>query len=854
MDSEPLAYVNPKCKRQIWFAETLSIDTSEVIGDKTITEPHEPMTLSRDLALDTFLSRPVLVHTGQWSEGLTMSPIVIDVFKLLIATPSIKAKLTGYKYFRAGMKMTVTCSSSPFLYGLAHASYVPLDDGAFGAYGEPIRPPVAYDDLLGLLQRSTCPQSGWLLPQENTSLTFEVPFLLPIEWYDLTSPPTTMGSLIISNPVTLRTAGTAGAAVVDISVVANFFDVELCGPTVLAPQSHTMSALSSDLNKVGLSGPGTWASVASKALKLVGLSNEPVLPVSNVAPKILFGLTNSDIDVSSEPLSAGKEIRLLSDPTPESEDELDIAQLCVKPTYIELLSWTPSTAVNSAVGTVFCAPHHFNFTQTLGPASNTYYDCILTPPAYVGTMFNFWRGTMVYRFKVICSQFHRGKLRFYYDSDNIASHPPEGLAASQVLDLASDTEMIIRVPMNSKTPWLHTSPYFAFKTNSPLLKTIGNPPGATYSSNRFSGSIRVEVIQRLTSPALTGSVQVLVESWLEDAQFADPCRLEQSAFGRLHTQTPYYWQSAEYEPCLPDVGDPPPRPTQILEPQSANIDSGLDKVAEMPNGVSTAGRALGYYFGEDIRSLRVILHRSMYYRDLLRTPSTVLTKNILSPVTVIHTIPRAPRTPYYETDANLQAASNKVATTTALGDSFNYVVTSNFSHLVRLFQGYKGSFRWSANAAGYDAKDYPARIAIARSRYAVSQVVIGTVDGSPSQTAYAGCLATGETNQGRAVSNMDFNNVTVDVHDPTTVAFLPANTGAPYSTFVTSVAPMIEPNDNIAISVEFQPTSATNQSTPTTAVKLFVGACPNMRFKYFKCVPMVYLTRVNNLPTPSTTL
>ena len=37
------------------------------------------------------------------------------------------------------------------------------------------------------------------------------------------------------------------------------------------------------------------------------------------------------------------------------------------------------------------------------------------PGAHVARMFESWRGDMIYHFKVVCSQYHRGRLVFMWD-------------------------------------------------------------------------------------------------------------------------------------------------------------------------------------------------------------------------------------------------------------------------------------------------------------------------------------------------------------------------------------------------------------------------------------------------------
>jgi hypothetical protein len=108
---------------------------------------------------------------------------------------------------------------------------------------------------------------------------------------------------------------------------------------------------------------------------------------------------------------------------------------------------------------------------------------------------------MCYRYKVLASQYHRGKLRIYYDSNDLTSTPPEGLLPCTVLDLAEASEVVIKVPMATSVPWLKTLPHLNGLSAAAMGTVIsGTSPTITYSSALFNGTLRVEVMQKLTAP------------------------------------------------------------------------------------------------------------------------------------------------------------------------------------------------------------------------------------------------------------------------------------------------------------------------------------------------------------------
>jgi hypothetical protein len=106
-----------------WFNDLISLITMP----PSVSQPSVPVatSLSQDLALSEFLSRPFLIDNYEWVEGSSVDRN-LDVYTLLLSQSAIKQKLYGYNLFRAGLEITVTMSSNPFLYSGLIATYVPL--------------------------------------------------------------------------------------------------------------------------------------------------------------------------------------------------------------------------------------------------------------------------------------------------------------------------------------------------------------------------------------------------------------------------------------------------------------------------------------------------------------------------------------------------------------------------------------------------------------------------------------------------------------------------------------------------------------------------------------------------------
>lgn len=832
-----------------------------MVEESVITLTDNTQVLRKDLQLGDYLARPIVLGNYNWTENTTFTPVLLDPWELLMANNAIKNKLTGYRWFRAKLKITVSISASPFLFSAMQVSYTPLDNlfvgGAVRSYGPAMS---AGTNQIEFTHRSTQPYHGWVYPQEGTTLEFEVPFIYPTEWYDLALPPIYMGTLMLAAPNTLRTAGPPSTNVATISVVAAFVDPEVCGVTAALPQSGTAAGVSKDLKRLGFGTAAGWASVASSALRLMGLSNDAKMDAdSAVVNKPFFGLTSSDIPVSSEPLSLGKGVHLSSEPDGSNGDELDIAAMCMRPAYLSALSWTITGTVGQAIGTIYVTPSNFAHQTVAGALAATYYKVAMSPACYVGSLFSHWRGTMCYKLKVICSQYHRGKLRIFYDSIDLVSSPGEAILPSTILDLSESTEVIIKVPMNSVTPWLETNPQFRGIANGLPSQPIGNAalPSATYSSALFNGSLRIEIMQKLSSPQSGGNALVYVEAWMEDAQFANPGNITNSAISKLGYTEPYNWQSGE----IPMLVSPPPVVTTIpvieqqpiVEEQSGNVDLGTKVVVVDQDAALTSGRACDKVYGEDVVSLRALLHRSTFYRSLgLRSDQAVAT-TLDEPVLVSTVIPRCPRMFGEEFTSAYNAIADR-RLDTATSSPFNFVVDGPMMRLLLLFHGYKGSIRWRALSSCANGPNLPERINISRTNLSVQRAAISTATGSASENAFLRMTGMTDNFMGSATSNLTDSAITVDIPDYTCLQFLPTiptNFDSVWASTITS--DRLKTYDNIRITAQLRPTTAAQTYAPKSAIDLYVGACPDMRLMHYKAVPLTFYMPNRVAPNPDPT-
>jgi hypothetical protein len=811
-------------------------------------EPDFSQTLTKDLQLTEFLSRPVQIYSASWAENSFFSPGVLDPFKLLLANTAIKNKLTGYRYFRANMRLTITVSASPFLYSALQVAYSPMDDGAGTSYGYPIDTAAS---TLNTLLRSNSPLSGFLYPQDGKPLVMDIPFIYPLDWFVLTvAQPVFFGSLKMFSPVTLRSAGPTSLSTCTVTVIAQFINPELCGLTASAPQSGTFAGASKDLSRAGFGSASAWANVASKALKLVGLSNPAtVAPAVPVVNKLFSDISNVDRPVYAETFAMGAATHLLSDPHNGGDDELDIAAICAKPSTIGFFPWTTTGVVGDSIFRTYVSPSNAITETIAGTYASSYEEVAFTNAAYVSTFFRKWRGTMCYRFKPIVSQFHRGKLRVFYDSGNLSTAPAEGVLSSEIIDLSDVQELVLRIPMNASTPWLSV-PLWLQGGSAAMPTTFGTSAiGATFDATVFSGTVRVQIMQALTSPAALGSATIQVDCWFEDAQFADPCHWTVTGGSSISTISPSAWQSGEDLVKPPLIVPPAPVVVVADPPQSGdNVIAGERIVTHDGSGVITKGRATSTCIGEDVLSLRALMHRSSYYRPIsARYDQVSSITSLAQPINVVSVVPRFPRSYGSENRLACEPIADLVRPRQTLETPvllFNFVNDVPLVRLSAMFLGYKGSIRWRFSTPSVDEKKYPDSLSVIRTNYPPGRYIVGSDRASSSIAAYNGLSYVADSLSGLVVSNLDNSSITVDAPDYTVVKFLPTNQNLSLSSnyFIAVTQGSVGNTDCIELRARLRVSAATDLSSPPSSVDAFVSACPDMRLIQFIGPPKCYRT------------
>lgn len=491
-----------------------------------------------DLNLGGFLSRPVVIDTFTWSTadnvGVTRT---IQPWQLYLNSSVVKNKINNFAFMRAKMHVKVVINATPFQYGLMRVCYSPL----LGVVADKVRTNTSSDNPLRVPYSQ---QPGFYIePSKNVGGEMELPFFYHKNWLDLTSNTdvANFGTLKFVTFAPFATALATAPNSITVRVVAWLGDVHLMGATAkLALQSEdeygngpiskpatAVANLASMLTQVPVIGrfaraTEIGASALSKVAAIFGFTNPP--NIENVSPFYQMSapqLATAEISVPYQKLSLDPKTELSIDPAPfglPSVDELSINHLKKKESFFGSSVWSTSDTAGTQIFNCRISPVLRDVINLLDGSSVLkglrHYD---TPLSYMGNMFAHWRGTIKVRLKVVCTKYHKGRLKISWDPIADISSVDPGLneAYTYILDLGESDEVTIEVPYHQALGWLRTH-------DNPTAENWSLGTALAPNAQVHNGLLAVRVFNTLEAPSVTTVSLLAYVSAGDDFEFSNP--------------------------------------------------------------------------------------------------------------------------------------------------------------------------------------------------------------------------------------------------------------------------------------------------------------------------------------------
>jgi hypothetical protein len=499
--------------------------------------------------MENFLTRPVLLEDVELAVG-DVASLRIDVWDLMTLDPSVRSKLRNYAYMSADLEIRINVTGSKYHYGKLLASYqpFPLRNASLQYLEAEIL--TNREQLLSYLSQAR--GTRLIDVGENQPVDVWCPFisfkplnrlfnqsslvLSDITPYDDFED---FGSLYLYSFGPVDSINSAAAGTVNIKIYGCFKNVRLGTTTA------TRIAVSSESLDEEDTGP--IERLASVAEKIAGYASYvPVIQPLAKATRMVFSgikgiahyfgwstpiMNTNPTYVKNNPWMNGATVmrgstakKITLDPkqgitvdpraTGVEEDELSIAYICRRESYLTSFTWSFTDPVSSStIWRCLVNPMLHSRLENQQPA-------LVQPTsmAYAATPFVYWRGDITFRFVFVVSPLHRGKIGVFYEP-NITQYTlyEADFAMNKqfykVIDLAETQELEVTIQWAAPRAWLRVP------EAGSILSMYGDSFSGASSAFRFNnGMIGVVPFTALTAPE-DPEIQVLVFVKSENMRF-----------------------------------------------------------------------------------------------------------------------------------------------------------------------------------------------------------------------------------------------------------------------------------------------------------------------------------------------
>lgn len=530
---------------------------------------------NNDSNLGEFLNRPIRQSVQNWVVGQPFF-YSFNPWAEFLGNPFIAEKIKNYELIRMKMHCKMVISGTKFHYGRALASYNPLAGTDFDQIT--VERNFLQQDLIQASQKP----HFFLNPTKNTGGELCMPFFWTKNYLSITDEDAEdMGEIVIKSFDNLLHAN-GGNDPVTITIYLWAEDVVLTMPTSTALTSQAgkkskkplgAKNKSNDITAKDEYGSGIISKPAAVIAKAAGLlADLPLirpyaLATEMVAGKVgevakIFGysrpsvvtdiqlfkpnptgnFTNVDAADAVQKLTMDSKAELTLDTRTaglDGVDQMGINDIAQRESYLTSFTWTPDEGPDTLLWNSQVTPMLFDILQS---------EIHPTPMSMIGSCFNSWQGSIKFRFQVVKSDFHKGRMLVRYDPNSHSSAVEYNTNYSRVIDIAEQDDFEVVVGWAQSEPWLTcgslSDTTVNFSDSVRLAKTQGI----------FNGVLELNILNDLVCPSVDAPISVNVfVSMCEDAKFAGPTNRNMNNFHVFPEQTP----ALESQSGMPDSTENP---------------------------------------------------------------------------------------------------------------------------------------------------------------------------------------------------------------------------------------------------------------------------------------------------------
>jgi len=465
---------------------------------------------------DEFYGRPILITTINWAAASTHSSF--KPFKLWINNPMVQARMQGATNVRFDLVLRFEFSPSFYHYGLARIAAFPLYDSVA----------VMATNVVEQINYAKASQMHgvWLDAAQPGTRELVIPWCHFVDAADITVDSGVFDEIcdVFFCPTTgLKKSDGGTVGTIRILVRAYAINMVRAGPTRVAVD--TQSSVIETVNSVKKATNGAVSSSLNFTSKAFGaLSKIPaVAPYAKVAEAITAGLSTAadylgwsrkivqnrmivrnhgfaGLDADDDALSLAYmdnygvfgSVNGLSNVV---EDEMSFKYIAGHESLIDLFNMSLADAYDTLLSTLQVHP------MVCVKITNTTY-ASYTPCSvgWVAGPFAYWRGTLIYSFRVVCSNQHSGSIKIVYDpgSDAPDAARPFEMARTCVLEIKPGATAEVEVGWSSNRAWM------------PRKENYNSVPDDLVAAGYYNGVLRMYVHTPLVCPTTTSEVTIVV--------------------------------------------------------------------------------------------------------------------------------------------------------------------------------------------------------------------------------------------------------------------------------------------------------------------------------------------------------
>nr|URG14502.1 MAG: capsid protein [Picornaviridae sp.] len=570
------------------------------------------------VTLNEFLSRPVLITTVTWTNSVTLNETFYP-WQLYLETPAILARFQNYTNLRGTLCIKAVINGNPFLYGRVIMAYCPLHN--FDQVTEEVLPTTNFGAGVFLSQYPRI----FIDPTTSLAGTIKAPFFYPKEYLNITSKEwREMGRIRLFELQNLSTVTDKTDFSVDINIFAWMEDVELVSPTSVVPQSGTEYKSSAGI----VSMPATAIAKTAALLTNVPTIAPYAKATQNIATGVAaiaraFGYCSElNLDKQINTLRIDPKAATVNFPSPANKiavdmkqettidpqvtgvnfgDELTIHSIASRESLFSQFQWE-STAISGDF--LFNTAVTPSLAYRIADATNGDMLC-MTSICYAAQPFYYWTGSIKFRFQIVSSNFHKGRLAIVYDPNgttSTASGPKEYLRFTEVIDISQTRDFDVTIGMNQQTSLLKVPPACAddvlFDTDIAVAGVEG-----------INGTLQVYVINPLVSNNSTPTepTDIFVNVYVcagDDFELFSPTDRSIKNFSLgVVPQSAIVPQSGANESLT--------QPKDLVEQTTTTQTDEAESIPLLP--LSKEKNVADVYIGERVPSFRSLLKRSYYH-------------------------------------------------------------------------------------------------------------------------------------------------------------------------------------------------------------------------------------------------